>query len=206
MLFVLPGMGADHRMYAAPAWRALPDARFLDWPEHWGEDSIAAMADRVIAESGITDGDTVIGSSLGGIVGCEIANRLRLHSLVLVGSAQSATEISGLLAALYPLAALAPLDFIRFSAGKLPGELCEMFADTQASFIRAMCRAIFSWPGLKLTHQRPLRLHGRHDRVIPLPPGADLVLDTGHLLAMTHAAECVAFLNARQPWAAHDQR
>lgn len=206
MIFVLPGMGADHRMYQAPAWHTLPDARFLDWPKHRGEDSITAIADRVIAEAGINTGDTVIGSSLGGIVGCEIANRLRLHSLVLVGSAQSATEISGLLAALHPLAALAPLDFIRLSAGKLPGELCEMFADTQASFIRAMCRAIFSWPGLDLTRLRPLRLHGRRDRVIPLPAEADLVLDTGHLLAMTHAVECVAFLDARRPWVAHDQR
>ncbi|MBK8478169.1 MAG: hypothetical protein IPL39_18255 [Opitutaceae bacterium] len=206
MIFVLPGMGADHRMYQAPAWHTLAETRFLDWPKHRGEDSITAIADRMIAEAGINAGDTVIGSSLGGIVGCEIANRLRLHALVLVGSAQSATEISGLLAALYPLAALAPLDFIRLSAGKLPGELCEMFVDSQTSFIRAMCRAIFTWPGLDLARQRPIRLHGRHDRVIPLPPGADLVLDAGHLLAMTHAAECVAFLNAHRPWAAHDQR
>ena len=71
-----------------------------------------------------------------------------------------------------------------------------MFAHTQAGFIRAMCRAIFTWPGLDLTRIRPLRLHGRHDRVIPPPREVDLLLDAGHLLAMTHAAECVAFLRS----------
>lgn len=48
MLFLLPGMGADHRMYAAPAWQTLPEARSLDWPEHHGEATIAATAARVI--------------------------------------------------------------------------------------------------------------------------------------------------------------
>lgn len=197
MIHLLPGMGADHRMYAAPAWQTLPDTRALDWPEHRGETTIAAIANRVITEAGIREGDTIIGSSLGGIVGCEIANQLRLRSLVLVGSAQSPSEIAPLLALLHPLAALAPLELIRVSAGKLPGELCAMFVNSQASFIRAMCQAIFTWPGLDTTRLRPLRLHGQHDRVIPPPADADLLLDAGHLLALTHAEECVAFLCPR---------
>lgn len=194
MLFILPGMGADHRMYAAPAWQTLPDARFIDWPVHRGETTIAAIAARVIAQAGIRESDTVIGSSLGGIVGCEIANQLRLRALVLIGSAQSPAEISPLLTLLHPLAALAPLDFIRTAAGKLPGELCGMFADSQASFIRAMCSAIFTWPGLDRSRLCPLRLHGRQDRVIPPPVDADLLPDGGHLIAMTHATECVSFI------------
>ena len=69
-----------------------------------------------------------------------------------------------------------------------------MFADSQASFIRAMCRAIFTWPGLDVTRIRPLRIHGKNDHVIPPPAKVDRLLDAGHLLAMTHAEECVAFL------------
>jgi hypothetical protein len=60
MLFLLPGMGADHRMYAAPAWQTLPEARLLDWPEHRGEATIAAIAARVIAEAGIRDAGHLI--------------------------------------------------------------------------------------------------------------------------------------------------
>ncbi|HLP06694.1 MAG TPA: alpha/beta fold hydrolase [Opitutaceae bacterium] len=200
MIFVMPGMGADHRMYAAPAWHTLPDARFLDWPAYRGENSIGAIATRVIAEAEIHDGDTVIGSSLGGIVACEIANRLQLRSLVLIGSAQSPSEIAPLLAVLHPLAAIAPLEIVRFSAGKLPGELSAMFAESQTSFIRAMCHAIFVWSGLESSRIRPLRIHGRSDHVIPPPANANLLLYAGHLLAMTRADECVAFLQSRRPW------
>ena len=63
-----------------------------------------------------------------------------------------------------------------------------------------MCRAIFTWPGLDTTRLRPLRIHGRRDRVIPPPATADLLLEGGHLIAMTHAAECVACLQSAQSW------
>ncbi|MFT3829672.1 MAG: hypothetical protein QM691_08210 [Opitutaceae bacterium] len=193
-------MGADHRMYAAPTWHTLPDARFLDWPEHRGEDSVGAVATRVIAEAGICDGDTVLGSSLGGIVACEIANQIQLRALALIGSARSPSEIAPLLTVLHPLASLAPLELVRFSAGKLPGELSAMFAESQPSFIRAMCHAIFDWTGLNVSSVRPLRIHGRGDHVIPPPSDVDLLLDAGHLIAMTHADECVAFLQRCHPW------
>jgi len=34
--------------------------------------------------------------------------------------------------------------------------------------------------------------------VIPPPANVDLLLEGGHLLAMTHAAECVAFLGTHK--------
>jgi hypothetical protein len=60
-----------------------------------------------------------------------------------------------------------------------------------------MCAAIFEWEGLGEDVITPLRIHGRSDRVIPLPSHVDLVLDGGHLIAMTHAEECVRFLSGR---------
>lgn len=203
MIHLLPGMGADHRMYAASAWQTLPDSRALDWPEHRGETTIAAIATRVIAAAGIRAGDTIIGSSLGGMVGCEIANQLPLRALVLIGSAQAPSEISPLLALLHPLTAVTPLELIRAAAGKLPGELPAMFAGSDAKFIRTMCRAIFQWPGLRATRRHPLRIHGRHDLVIPPPQHVDLLLDGGHLIAMTHAEQCVGYLLRRAPWETH---
>jgi pimeloyl-ACP methyl ester carboxylesterase len=191
MFHVLPGMGADHRMYSAPAWQSLADARFLDWPVHHGETSVAAIADRIIAEAGIANGDIVVGSSLGGI-----ARTLSLKSLVLIGSAKNKIEISGLLAALHPLARLAPIEFIQISAGKFPSELTQMFNQSQASFIRAMCAAIFDWSGLDESRIKPVRIHGMRDHVIPIPAQVDLALDAGHLIAMTHAEECVRFLQS----------
>lgn len=198
MIFVLPGMGADRSMYPAP-WHALPESRFLDWPAFAGENSIAAVARRVTEEAHIGDGDIVIGSSLGGIVAGEISKLRRLDALILVGSAKQREEISGLLAALLPLVNLAPIEFIQRAVGKYPNELTTMFSHSHAGFIRAMCHAIFEWDGLDETLVTPLRLHGKKDRVIPLPVGVDKILDGGHLIAMTHAQLCVDFIRSNLP-------
>jgi pimeloyl-ACP methyl ester carboxylesterase len=198
MNFVLPGMGADHRMYDSPAWHSVEGTRFLDWPDVLGGFSIEALADRVVRAEGIADGDTVIGASFGGIVGCEIARRRTLKALVLIGSAISPAELSGFLTAVRPLINLAPISFIQAVAGKIPTDLADMFSKARAEFIRGSCRAIFKWPGLSEATILPVRIHGRHDRVIPLPARVDCILDGGHLIAMTHASECVESLRNRR--------
>lgn len=195
-VYVLPGMGADARMYPG-SWRGLARAEFLEWPRYAGENSIRDIAERVAREAGVADGDVVIGSSLGGIVACEIAKLRRLSALVLIGSATRKEEVSALLRVFSPLIGLAPLEFTQRAAGKMPGELMQMFEASQAEFIRAMCAAIFEWDGLSENVIKPLRIHGRSDRVIPLPAKTDLVLDGGHLIAMTHVEKCVRFLVER---------
>jgi hypothetical protein len=70
-----------------------------------------------------------------------------------------------------------------------------MFSRSQPEFVRRMCRAIFAWEGSDDVPVRCLRIHGRKDHVIAPPASADLWLDAGHLLAITHAAECVEFLH-----------
>jgi hypothetical protein len=50
MLFVLPGMGADHRMYPAP-WPTLPDSTFVDWPKFHGEETLQDLAVRALCQA-----------------------------------------------------------------------------------------------------------------------------------------------------------
>ena len=144
----------------------------------------------------ITDGDVLIGASLGGMVACEITRIRKISCLYLIGSAVSKEEISTLLAALHPLAQIAPLDWLRISAGRIPMETAQMFASAEPSFVRAMCAAIFKWEGLGTSTTKVIRLHGRHDLVIPPPKSVDLLVDGGHLISMTHAAECSEFIMA----------
>jgi pimeloyl-ACP methyl ester carboxylesterase len=196
MIYALPGAGADSRMYQG-AWRGLAESVFLDWPEYHGESSISSIAQRVANESKIADGDILIGSSLGGIVACEIASIRDIRILFLLGSAKSREEISPVLSLLHPLVDLAPMEFIQRAAGKLPNDVSQMFSEGQAPFIRAMCKAIFDWGGMNGSLARPIRIHGRFDRVVPLPVDVDLVLPCGHLVAMTHAQECVSFITGK---------
>ena len=57
--------------------------------------------------------------------------------------------------------------------------------------------AVLQWEGLPPTSTKIFRIHGRRDLVIPTPPIVDMLLDGGHLISMTHAAECTAFIRAK---------
>ena len=186
-------MGADSGMFTG-SWRQLPDAVFVDWPPYSGEQSLAEIAGRIVTAYGITDGSIVVGTSLGGMVACEIARLRRLHRLVLIGSAVHPNEINPLLAALRPLAKLTPVDWMQWSSASMPGELARMFGRSNPDFIRAAIQAVFLWKGLDPSLPPPARIHGKSDRVIYAPHTADLLLDGGHLIAMTHAAECCDFI------------
>ena len=187
---IYPGMGATSEMYPAE-WESLSAAKFHNWPKWQGEKTILEIALRVIAEHGIVSGDRVIGSFLGGIVACEIANQLDLAELVLVGSTVSQDEISGLLKLLHPLVDVTPMRWIQFSSGKIPHDLSVMFTESDPEFIRHMCKAIFTWGGLQSAVSLK-RIHGRKDHVIPPPEHVDCLIEGGHLIAMTHASEVLA--------------
>jgi thioesterase domain-containing protein len=137
----------------------------------------------------------MIGTSLGGIVACEIANQLHLKKLTLISGAIQRNEIASFLRIISPLIDLTPLEFLKLSAGKIDSELTEMFAKSNPDFIRRMCKAIFKWDGLR-ADIKPFRIHGLHDHVIPIPTEIDLQIEGGHLIAMTHAKECVSVIEA----------
>lgn len=195
MIHALPGMGADRRMYPAP-WSTLPGFMAHDWPRHAGEHSLAEMARSVCECAKIQDGDILVGSSLGGMVACEITKIRQIPTIFLLGSAVRKEEVSRFLAAAHSFARLAPLDWLRASAGKMPNELAQMFAEAETSFLRAMCSAVFKWDGLAVASGRVYRIHGKHDLIIPPPPKVDLLLDGGHLISMSHAQDCVEFIRA----------
>ncbi|ALC15256.1 alpha/beta hydrolase family protein [Desulfuromonas soudanensis] len=195
MIHALPGMGADRRMYPEP-WPSIQDFVAHDWVRYSGERSLSGIARSMCDFCRINDGDTLIGASLGGMVACEITKIRKISRLYLIGSAVRKEEISRLLAVLHPLAQLAPVDWLRISAGKIPVELAQMFSSAEAPFLRAMCAAIFKWEGLGQSRTTVVRLHGRQDFVIPPPEAVDLLIDGGHLISMTHAAECTEFVKA----------
>lgn len=195
VIHALPCMGADHRLYPEP-WFRIPGFVSHDWLPYQGEQTLAEVALMIARTHDIQDGDSVVGSSLGGMVACEIAKIRRLDLLVLIGSAQNKDEIAPVLATLHPLAAHAPINELRFLAGMFSSELAQMFAQAEVSFIRAMCAAIFRWEGLGATSVRCIRIHGSKDLIIPPPGHVDLLLDGGHFIPMTHAKECVEFIEA----------
>lgn len=198
MIHALSGMGADHRMFPGP-WGDLPEFRAHDWVTSPGIKSIRQLAEAMAEAGGIADGDVLVGCSLGGMVAGEITKIRKIPALFLVGSAVRKEEMSRWVAKLHPLADKVPMDWLKTFAGKLPSEAAAMLADADPGFIRRMCPAIFQWEGLGRTDARVWRVHGRKDLMIPPPPKCDLLLGGGHLIAMTHAKECAAFVAQHLP-------
>ena len=196
MIHALPGMGANRRMYPAP-WPNLPDFAAHDWTPYSGEKSLADIAQSTCKARGIVDGDSLVGSSLGGMVACEITKIRKIKTLFLIGSATRKEEINVVLSTLNPLVQITPIDWLRFSAGKISNELTQMFAEAESPFLRAMCSAIFEWQGLADASAQVYRIHGKKDLIIPPPANVDLLLDGGHLISITHPAQCVEFIKAK---------
>lgn len=194
MNYVLPGMGATHEMYSEP-WRSLKNTTFLNWPSKSQSTSIPDLAAELIDLHNIQGEDSMIGTSLGGMVACEIANQIRVDRLVLIGSAIHQNEISTLLRSLAPLVGLTPFEFIQNGAGKVDSQLTDMFTQSDPQFIRNMCKATINWDGLR-SERIPFRIHGIHDQVIPIPRKVDVRIDGGHLIVMTHAEECVQAISS----------
>jgi pimeloyl-ACP methyl ester carboxylesterase len=193
VLHALPGMGADHRMFPAP-WAGLAGFRAHDWSGHAHTRSIPELAESVCRQAGIQDGDVLVGASLGGMVALEITRLRRIPAVFLIGSAVHPAEIRPIPADLHPLIEVVPLRFARRAAAMFPGELMQMFADSDPGFIRAMCRAIFRWRGAPATTTRIHRVHGRGDLLIAPRTRVDLLLEGRHALALSHASECVHFV------------
>jgi pimeloyl-ACP methyl ester carboxylesterase len=191
-IIVLPGMGADSRMYEGHSYDKLDGVFFQNWPPYKGEQSIPEVARRIIAENDIQEKHIVGGSSLGGIVAAEIAKQMKVRRLILIGSTLIPGNINPALRKLHNLAEIVPIRLIQLLAGKvnlsLKNSLIEMFSQSDSSFIRAMCKAIFEWEGNPRPNCEVRHIHGAKDKVI-LPPqnGADLIHNGGHLIAMTHS-------------------
>jgi pimeloyl-ACP methyl ester carboxylesterase len=203
--FILPGMGASASMYNALRRTVDFEINFINWPDYRGEKTYTEVAHRIITEHGISDGDIVGGSSLGGMVALEVAKIVNPKAIILLGSAVTSKEVQNILAIIAPLASVTPISVIQVLVGKNKNLVSSMFADTNPEFIRAMCTYLSSWAGYQGSLEKIFRLHGKKDLVIPCPTsGCDIVEDAGHLIAMTHIVETAAFLKkAREKLTSH---
>jgi pimeloyl-ACP methyl ester carboxylesterase len=190
MFYFLPGMGASKEMYQG-AWLQLTDATYIDWPPYRGETSLSEIADRLIADYKITANDWIGGSSLGGMVAVEIYKKLKNAKVILIGSALTTQEISPWLRRVAPLASVTPIKLIQSLTKGCDAHVLEMFRTADPDFIRAMCAAVFNWEGCGDDVAGLVRIHGERDPIIKCPKDAHVIKGAGHLVAMTHADECV---------------
>ncbi len=201
MLYLLPGMGVDSRMYRG-AWRSLPETMFLDWPV-CPVKTLAELASAVIDQAGIGPDDDVGGTSLGGMVAQEIAQQLGQKRVLMISSAIVRQEINAFLRSLSPLLPIAPVALAKHVLRLAGRPTSAMVADLPPEQLRQMCRAIVSWPGCADLDVQRVRIHGTRDWMIRCPAQAHRIEKAGHLVAITHAEECVRLV--RRHWSQQER-
>lgn len=200
-LYLLPGLGADRRMYAGQRGR-IPNFRVIEWdPPRRGE-SIRAYATRFAKR--IPPGPFAIGGvSLGGVIAQEIAALRRPEALIIIATLKSSREIF----APFRLGRLAPdwaFDFVTWgsqnfaplaaplygSRGRHTRAIARMLADADPRFVSWARRAILDWEAPGTAGIPTLQIHGTRD-VLLWPKdtsGIVWIQGAGHLMNMTHAA------------------
>lgn len=208
-LILLPGMGADARMFAAQRAR-FPGLLVPDWPPLIPREPLRDFAARLAATLDITRETVLGGASMGGMVALEIARLKPPRAVVLIGSCRGPEAVPRALALAELAARLVPnpvLDLFRVFDHLALARLGPLTAD-QRTLLRAMSRdhsmaflawagrAILEWPGVPDPGVPVLHLHGRLDRM--LLPGRvrpDVMLDdAGHVPSITHPAAVNAII------------
>ena len=129
-------------MYLGP-WHRIKDCRFIDWPPYNQEISIADLAERLIEEYQIDQNDTIIGSSLGGMVALEIAQITGLKRVFLIGSAINPNELSLLSKASMPFASKPIVKISQWISSWSKDKVQQMYSKSEPDFIVSMSKAVF---------------------------------------------------------------
>jgi pimeloyl-ACP methyl ester carboxylesterase len=208
-LFLLPGLGADERMFDGldlACAKVVP----VRLPPPRARESMPRYSSRVAAGLGLRPEDWVGGSSFGSLVAADIARRRPLRGLVLIGGGLSTASFVwplrwlGLLGRVLPITRLHPLlatpAAFRFAFGPLSARHMRLLNDMMIAAPDALLRE-----GMRLAMgYRPAipvlcpvhAIHGERDRLMRPPPVANcrVVPGAGHALPQTHQLEVVDFL------------
>ena len=199
MWWVLSGMGGDPRLYDTVKFPT--DVTHVRWDDFVDCDTIPELAERII-ELGIQDGDVIVGTSLGGMVALEIARRVRIDKVVLLGSCVHPREINqfflsfSVFAKSFPWKLFQKLIRILIIIPVPRRRIFRMFVDTDVEFFKRMCYAPKYWQGYEDYPGRMYRMHGRFDPLILRRRHVDydLLVNATHLLAIESPKQTSAFL------------
>jgi len=200
--YVLPGMGADGRLFDAQ--RAVRDIQVIDWiPPAHPHEPLADYARRLASSLHLDEPYDLGGASFGGMTALELARHLTPRRVFLFGSCRSPQALPPWLRLLarfahHPPAVLHPL-VARFLGATTPAHIrlfADMLAKTPPHFFRWAARAVFSWTGVEELPMPVLHIHGDRDRVMPIHRVRPdrVIAGAGHLLNMTHGEAVNEFI------------
>jgi pimeloyl-ACP methyl ester carboxylesterase len=212
-LIMLPGLGADARMYRAQK-EAFPQLVTPDWIPPKKQESLAEYAQRFLQSLDLQGPYFLGGASFGGMIAYEMALAQPPRGLFLLSSARSPQAMTNWLRRIRSIAHITQI--LPWDAASLVAELGLGLPDRllpfrvkmvlkhlhhdETDFMRWGLPAVLRWKPSELASTFPIhQLHGERDPFLPAKLSqADLIVPkAGHLLTKTHAEEVNRFIAER---------
>ncbi|HJP64577.1 MAG TPA: alpha/beta hydrolase [Mucilaginibacter sp.] len=201
-IVLIPGLGADYRVYRNINLAGYEVVK-VTWLIPEKTDTLASYAQKLIGHYCIEPGDIVIGNSLGGMLGIEIAKKIKLNKTILISSITTADESprSYRWYRLFPLYRLLPAGFFtslgifaRYVVGGMSREdeqlVKDMLKKTPPVFFKWAMGAALHWDN-QTVPENVYHIHGDRDRVFPYRRirQADIIHGGTHIMILNRAAD-----------------
>ena len=201
IIYALPGVGCDHRLYDLIEWPEGHQVVKLDWPPFMKNDTLAAIAGRMVPQIDATQPHMLIGVSMGGMVAQELAALTHPRKVVLISSwtgPQEWTPFVRMCAFLrlhvlireWTMRAFWPLKRRLAPRPNMVEQLLwDMACQQTARQMRYGVGAVLRWKGSPWKGP-VVRIHGDKDLITPLRFQVDHLVPGGpHVMVMTAPAE-----------------
>jgi len=201
-IFLIAGLGADTRVYNnidLHDHEVVP----VDWIEPHPTDTLKTYGQKLIYQYNITPNSIIIGNSLGGMIGVEIANFIPIKKLILISSIKTADEEPGYFSLfralpahkLIPAKWLTSMGFmVKFAFGKMSAAdewlFQDMIKNSSPLFMKWGMDAALQWDN-KTIPPNLYHITGDKDRVFPykLIKDATIIKGGTHIMVFDKAKE-----------------
>lgn len=200
MIYLVPGLGADHRVFETINIKGF-ETTIVYWEHPHRNESIETYTKRLLPQ--IKQQPSVfIGLSFGGLVAAELSNLYPGSKLILISSIASRKEVpwwARLGAAIYLNRIIPgkvmklPNPFVRWFFSINPGHDRKLFdailRDSDPGFLYWALDRLLNWKG-NASH-RVHHIHGDKDRLLPLSfTSADVIVKGGgHFMIVSHGEQ-----------------
>jgi len=203
-LYLIPGQGSDHRVFQDYHF----DTSFIDTIHvrfllpNRGE-RMLSYASRMAEQIDTNGYYAIMGVSLGGMIACELADKLNPDKVFIVSSAKNRKELPvGYRTQRYvPIYSIVPAGIVKAGSFVLQ-PLFEpdrkrhkqvfksMLKDMDKRFIKRAIRLIVTW-NREQSPEKVVHIHGAKDSTIPIRRvEADYIIEEGsHMMTLNQAAE-----------------
>ncbi len=207
-VYFLPGIGADHRLFTHITLPSGFKIQYLDWIDFKEGETIPVYAARMADRINKQEKFILIGVSLGGMVGVEIAKITSPVCTIIIGSVPIARHLPHYYqyAKKTGLQKLLPPEFYKLATivrhlftikGKVNRRLLRrMIYDGDRRFISWAIDAVLRWDN-DTVPQPLIHIHGTNDPVLPVRfTSPHHLIKGGHLLVINQYQEVNTLLGA----------